>query len=87
MGPSDDGIVFAIIIVVSALILLFTYFLPSYIAFERDHRNRLLIFLCNLLLGGTLVAWVVCLIWAMSSNRQARVRRKEPRLTSKKMRK
>lgn len=87
MGPSDEGIVFAIIIVVSALVLLFTYFLPTYIAFERNHRNRWLVFLCNLFLGGTLVAWVVCLIWAMSSNRQATVRRPEPRLTSQKTRK
>lgn len=42
----------------------FLYILPMMIAFHRHHENYTVIFLVNLLLGWTVIAWVVCLIWS-----------------------
>jgi hypothetical protein len=40
------------------------YFLPCFVA-GSQHRNRAAIFIINLLLGWTLVGWVVALVWAL----------------------
>ncbi len=49
-----------------AVILIFTlYFLPTLIAFIRQHKNKLAIFLLNLLLGWTVLGWVVSLVWSV----------------------
>ena len=51
---------------VSLVILGFTvYFLPSLIAFLRNHKNKLAIFLLNLILGWTVLGWVVSLVWSV----------------------
>ena len=41
------------------------YFLPTLIAFLKDHKNKLAIFLLNLLLGWTALGWVGSLVWAV----------------------
>lgn len=41
------------------------YFLPSFIAFSRDHKNKVAIFLLNLLLGWTVLGWVGSLVWSV----------------------
>ena len=41
------------------------YFLPSLIAFLRQHKNKLAIFLLNLLLGWTVFGWVSSLVWSV----------------------
>ena len=41
------------------------YFLPSFIAFSRDHKNKVSIFLLNLLLGWTVLGWVGSLVWSV----------------------
>lgn len=45
------------------------YFLPMMIAFYRRHENYTAIFLINLLLGWTVVAWVACFVWAFISRK------------------
>lgn len=49
------------------LIVLFFafYFLPTLIAFLRQHKNKLAIFLLNFLLGWTVLGWVVSLVWSV----------------------
>lgn len=48
------------------VVLIFTiYFLPTLIAFFRQHKNKLAIFLLNLLLGWTVLGWVVSLVWSV----------------------
>jgi hypothetical protein len=44
------------------------YFLPSIIALARRKRDRTPIFLLNLFLGGTMVGWVVALVWASKTD-------------------
>ena len=48
------------------IVLIFAlYFLPTLIAFLRQHKNKLAIFLLNLLLGWTVLGWVVSLVWSV----------------------
>jgi len=48
------------------IVLIFVlYFLPTLIAFLRQHKNKLAIFLLNLLLGWTVLGWVVSLVWSV----------------------
>jgi hypothetical protein len=61
------GAVMVIFGVVLALVLLFVHFLPSYLAFQRNHPSRLAILLLNIFLGWTLIAWVILLIWALAA--------------------
>ena len=46
------------------LIFLAIHFLPSFVAGARNHISTLAIFMLNLLLGWTVIGWVVALIWA-----------------------
>ena len=48
------------------VVLIFAlYFLPTLIAFLRQHKNKLAIFLLNLFLGWTVLGWVVSLVWSV----------------------
>lgn len=58
------------------LLFLTFYFLPFVIAMMRGRPNTGAIFVLNLLLGWTLVGWVVALVWAMSTNETAQVLKK-----------
>ena len=42
-----------------------SYFLPTFIANARGHRNALAIFGTNLLLGWSFIFWVVALVWSL----------------------
>jgi len=54
------------IIIIGIIIFLF-YFLPTWIAFSRKKRNVTPILLVNLLLGWSIIGWIVALIWAVST--------------------
>ncbi|MFC4723923.1 superinfection immunity protein [Glycocaulis abyssi] len=49
------------------ILLLVGHFLPTIIAVARGHHNGFAIFLTNLLLGWTLIGWVVALIWSTTA--------------------
>lgn len=40
------------------------YFLPTIIAYYRDHHQFTAIFLTNLIFGWTFIGWGVALIWS-----------------------
>ncbi|MET9529355.1 MULTISPECIES: superinfection immunity protein [unclassified Streptomyces] len=46
------------------IVLVALYLLPSLIAFNRGVQHRWLILLGNLVLGGTLIGWLVALYFA-----------------------
>jgi len=50
------------------LFLTLLYFLPAILG--RDKADATGIFLLNLLLGWTLIGWVVAFLWAISSDRR-----------------
>ncbi len=50
------------------------YFAPSMIAYSRDHNNTMPIAIINTVFGWTLLGWVACLAWSLSSDiKQSRV--------------
>lgn len=52
-----------LIILVAVFIV---YFMPWCIAMLREHNRRFMIGLLNLLLGWTLIGWVIAFLWAVS---------------------
>ncbi|WP_116964067.1 superinfection immunity protein [Fastidiosibacter lacustris] len=67
------GIVIAVLfffplstVVLLGVLALLLYFLPSYIAFKKQHPNSIIIFVVNLLFGFTFIIWIVCLILAIA---------------------
>lgn len=56
------------------LVLLFAlavYLIPTIIAFARGHASKWGIGVLNIILGWSLVFWVVALIWALSNKGQS----------------
>lgn len=56
------------------LVLLFVlavYLIPTIIAFARGHASKWGIGVLNIVLGWSLVFWVVALIWALSNKGQS----------------
>ena len=49
---------------------LIIYFLPTIIAFHRDHRNGIAILVVNFVFGWTVLGWVGALIWAIYQEKQ-----------------
>lgn len=42
------------------------YFLPAIVAYSRKKRNAGAILALNILLGWTLLGWIVALVWGMT---------------------
>lgn len=53
---------FQIIIV---MIVLAASMVPAIVAFTQDHPKKVLILILNILLGWTLIAWIVLFVWAL----------------------
>ena len=51
-------------------LILGSYFLPTIIAVQRDHPSSDAIFFLNLLLGITVIGWIVALIWSLTKARR-----------------
>ncbi|KAK48178.1 membrane protein [Caballeronia jiangsuensis] len=50
------------------MLMLVLFVVPLIIAMCRKHRNTAPIILVNLLLGWTVLGWLVALIWAFTDN-------------------
>jgi hypothetical protein len=53
-----------------ALVMVPVYIIPSFVAWERRHRNRNAIIALNILLGWTFVGWAVALVWALTVDKK-----------------
>ena len=42
------------------------YFVPTIVAMVREHHNRVAIIVLNLLVGWTIIGWVIALVWAFT---------------------
>jgi hypothetical protein len=40
------------------------YLIPTIVAFKREHPNRFLILILNVLVGSTVIGWIIALVWA-----------------------
>lgn len=50
-----------------ALLIIVLYFVPTVIAWRRDHKNLIAIFLLNVLLGWSGIGWIGALIWSVAN--------------------
>jgi len=55
----------AVVSIVPLALAIYIYLLPAFLAFKRQHPNRFVILALNLLLGVTILGWVILLIWAL----------------------
>ena len=55
------------IVALFVVVLSLGYFLPAMVAWTNGRANTSAIFALNLLLGWTLIGWVVALVWAMTN--------------------
>ena len=62
------GIGFQELLILIPLFLL--YFLPTIIARNRKHKNRLLILGLNIAIGWTVLGWFVILVWSFIDNKK-----------------
>lgn len=46
-------------------VLAVVYITPSWIAFSRNHPNRWVILVINIVFGGTILGWCIALVWAL----------------------
>jgi len=54
--------------IMAGIVLLFVYFIPSIISWNKKNSKFLLI--CNLFIGWTGIGWFISLLWALNINRQ-----------------
>jgi len=54
--------------VMAGIVLLFVYFIPTIISWNK--RNSKLLMVCNLFIGWTGIGWFLSLLWALNINRQ-----------------
>lgn len=52
------------------IILVFAYFIPAVVAVSRHYHNAAAIFILNLLLGWTVLGWIIALVWASTAVRR-----------------
>jgi hypothetical protein len=48
------------------VLLYSAYMIPYFLAYHRRHKSQAGVFALNLLLGWSLIAWVIALIWSLS---------------------
>lgn len=58
----------AIVLVIVLGVSLLLYFLPTIIAVKRDHKSKGGIIALNILLGWTMLVWLICLVWSLSDS-------------------
>lgn len=65
---NGKGIIGGIMLGVGFALMAYLYFIPSLIAGKRSHPDSSAILIVNLLLGWSLIGWVVAIAWALKSN-------------------
>jgi len=54
-----------VLVVFAVLLALLVYWLPTYIAFARNHEFKWIIMAINLVLGASGLGWLVAFVWAV----------------------
>lgn len=54
-----------ILLITAAIVALVVYFIPSIVAFNRGHENKMAILVINTFFGWSLIGWVGALVWAV----------------------
>ena len=65
MGETNTpDILTAVLLTALVLVSFAIYFVPTIIAYVRDHHSVLAIFVANFFLGWTFLGWVGALVWS-----------------------
>jgi hypothetical protein len=67
MGSLSSLSIGHVIVMLMMLGMVVGYFIPSVIAYKREHHNKAAIICINLLLGWTFVGWVASLAWSLTA--------------------
>ena len=59
--------------ILAGICIFIFYFIPTLIANEKKHRNEGAIGLLNFFIGWTFIGWLICLIWAETSQEPIKV--------------
>jgi hypothetical protein len=51
------------------IVLIALYLIPAWVAFGRHHHDRVAILVLNLLLGWSVLGWIIALVWALTAVR------------------
>lgn len=62
---ASDGTIIILAYFGIIALLLAIVFIPTFVAFRRNHPNRWVVFVVNLAVGGTVIGWFAVLIWAL----------------------
>ena len=55
-------------IIIATMIISVVYYVPSYVAYARAHKNAPAILTLNVLLGWTFIGWVIALVWSQKKD-------------------
>ena len=58
------GLVMGMVSLILLFILALIFFMPSLVAFKKQHPHRWPILIVNLFLGSTIIGWALTLLWA-----------------------
>jgi uncharacterized membrane protein YqaE (UPF0057 family) len=64
-APASDGGASGVALIIGILV---AYFIPTGVAVSNKKTNSMAIFALNLLLGWTVLGWIVALIWALTKD-------------------
>jgi hypothetical protein len=64
-APADPNSLLWFFFCVAILMVGVAYWIPTALAFARQHPQRWLIFVLNLFLAGTGVIWALLIVWAL----------------------
>ena len=64
VGGTVGGVILGAMLLLSLVLSVFWYMLPTVIAYHRDNRRIASIAVVNTVFGWTFVGWVVALSWA-----------------------
>jgi Superinfection immunity protein len=59
------------ITVVELMLIVILYMLPTILAYARDIPARRTVTVINIVLGWTLIVWIIAFLWALSAETEA----------------
>ncbi|GAA0450143.1 superinfection immunity protein [Alkalibacillus silvisoli] len=60
-----EAIALALVVKIFAAFVVLLYFTPTLMALKHNHEHRSWIVLLNLLIGWTILGWLIILIWSI----------------------
>lgn len=61
-----ENLFITLAIIIGVIVGLTFFLLPALIAYNRNHSNKAIILLLNLIVGATGIGWIVLAIWALT---------------------